>query len=578
MSNTLVLSSREQQLVVKAAAPAVYAKGRRRRDLKVLSMDLLGPPTFGRAALLLQPDSQVPAEPRLEAVGELPDVGTSVTITAAGPAGGVEMSAVVTGHRAELGPDGERLLAEIEHDLAAALSQTVSERWHVQGGSPVTVGNARVCFNDDLDGLASQAHVSIGQRSARLFDSAANARRWSVADALAYLLAVAVPSDVQAQSRAELDDLAGDIDLGRLDVTGMAVAEALTQAAGRGGLALRAARQGLGLVFYRPGVGGRPAVVNLQPAGQAFSPALTNLWRGKVTFSRRPARRGVLVLGAVKRYESTFYLQPGWNTSLQTARWRDFVRSMSANWPVLGDVYRKWVLNEHAWYTGSPWNLPVADLSVISGADFGLNRPRTLLPCLSCDTTGQSLGIVVETCCGQDQPWRRWRGPLWVSRDECAVYLGGDGLPGEFFQAAAAGEAAVRATATVEADVRLSVSLTGDAALPTAVIDASSRAGWSKVHSSSIFAASGDLGPPAERDDGALLAALAEREAEVLATATSAELVLGWVDTSYFVGDSVEMVEGRALELRSDDDSRPFVRSVHHDFGPGQCTTILVEG
>jgi len=33
--------------------------------------------------------------------------------------------------------------------------------------------------------------------------------------------------------------------------------------------------------------------------------------------------------------------------------------------------------------------------------------------------------------------WHQWRGPLWVSRDECAVYLGGDSLPAEFFRAAA---------------------------------------------------------------------------------------------------------------------------------------------
>jgi hypothetical protein len=286
----------------------------------------------------------------------------------------------------------------------------------------------------------------------------------------------------------------------------------------------------------------------------------------------------VLALGDHKRYESTFQAVRGWDPSLQSSRWRDFVRSESPNWPLLADVYRKWVLNEHDWYGQGPWNLPAYDFSSISAADFVLNAPRRLLPCLSTNRTGASLGVVVEFRCAAGAPWRRWRGPLWVSQDECAAYLGGDALPGEYFQAAVAGTVQLRITASVLADARLTAQVEGSPAYPLKVLDLSSRAKWSAVDAGSIFHGRTDLGAPAARDDTPLLQELASRAAEVASTAVEAELDLGWIDTSYQLGDIVELIEGRAVELPSRAEGRAFVGSIRHDFGAAQRTRLFITG
>ncbi len=576
---TLTLSAtRRSHTVLRPVPPAVYVEGVRRRDLKVLTWEVLGPPTFGRARLLLHPAAQPTRPLRLEGTSELPPIGSSVLIRPVGNGDGVNFQGIVVAHRAELSENGEHLMADVEHQLSGALSAAITHRWHVAGQTPTDLAKAAVRFNGDLHSLASQNTVKVRSRSSRLFDASASARRWTVADALAYVFATAVPLDVPTPGLSELAALAGTIDLGTLDITGLTVAEALTRLAARGGLELRAARHGLGLEFYRPGVPTRAASVALQPAGGVFSPSRTNLWKGQVVIRRRPARRPVLVLGAAKRYESTFTMAAGWDTSLQTTRWRDFVRSHSPHWLKLADVYRKWVLNEHGWYSGSPWNLPTYDFSAISAEDFCLVRPRRLLPCLSCDRNGVSLGVVAEVQCGSGAPWQRWRGPLWVSPEESAIYLSGDALPGDFFQASADEEASVRVTASVEADVRLTAEVAGDPSQEQIVLDASDRARWNKVHSSSIFFGDQELPPPDERDDFAVLTELAQRHALVASTATQAELVLGWVNVSCFVGDTVDPIQGRAIELRSSANRQPFIRAVRHDFGPGQCTTIVLEG
>ena len=346
----------------------------------------------------------------------------------------------------------------------------------------------------------------------------------------------------------------------------------------RGGLAVRSAREGLGLVFYQPGRGGRRRNIRLQRGGSSLALHKSNLWRGQITFHKRPSRRGVIALGEHKHYESTFQLQPGWDTTRETSRWRDIVRSQSPDWVSVANVYRKWVLNEHGWYCDGPWNLQAHDFSDISETDFPLRVARTFLPCLSRDIAGGSMGFVLEVSCDDGASWQRWMGPVWVSNFECAIYLGGDALPGEFFQASVAGQATARITATVAADVRLSAQITPDQAWGRKIVDYSQQAAWRSVHTGSVLYGNNELGQPAERDDSQLLEDLARRHATVVSAGTDARVELGWVDTSYHVGDVVERIEGREIELSSNPDNMPFVQSVRHDLGPGQRTELIISG
>jgi hypothetical protein len=574
----LILAAPSQVSPVRSpAAPRVYIDGARRRDLHVLTWEVLGPPLFGRAVLTVQPTAPGAAPARIEERGSLPEIGSAVLIQPADESAGEDFRGAVSAHRLEIGPEGERLVVEAEHQLAGELSATIADRRQLTDGQALQIDEATVRFNAP-DGLASAQAVAIGSREARVFDTSTEARPWTVADALGYLLATTAAPDVECPGLEELGELAGGTDLGVLDVTGLSAAEAMTRAAARGGLALRAAAGGKGLVFYRPGFDGRCGAVSLQRAGEKLSTQFSNLWRGWVSIRPRPSHRAVLALGDYKRYESTFQARPGWDTSLQTSRWRDFVRSESSDWPLLGDVYRKWVLNEHGWYSQAPWNLPVHDFSPVSGSDFALAGPRALLPCLSADRAGASLGIVVEYRCDGSASWRRWRGPLWVSRDEAAVYLGGDALGAEYFQAAVAGTVQVRITASLAADARLTAMVEGSQAYPRTVLEAAQRAKWSAVDAGSVFFGRAGLGAPSVRDDSAMLQELAETASQVASSAVEAELTLGWVDTSHHVGDRIERIAGRGVELPSRGDAQCHIRSVRHDFGSQQTTTLHITG
>jgi hypothetical protein len=69
---------------------------------------------------------------------------------------------------------------------------------------------------------------------------------------------------------------------------------------------------------------------------------------------------------------------------------------------------------------------------------------------------------------------------------------------------------------------------------------------------------------------------LAGRAADQTA-ATQARLTLGWADTSRFVGDRIERVDGRTLELACRPHRLPAVVRVTHDFTSFR-TDLLVEG
>ncbi len=576
--NNLTLPAEDNHDIIPCQPARIYIDGVRRRDLQLITWDVLPAPDFGKAMLTMAAMNSTGATGRIENRGELPSIGANVVIRPSHQTGGLEFVGYVTSHEFKAEQDTEQVLVECAHHLKADLGDIIADIWQFDGLQAVKTSQATVKFNTDLNSLASSSMHSVAGRTCRVFDSSIDATAWTVADAIGYLLATAVPGDVETPSQTEIENLAAGIELNSLDITGKSAIEALLSVAKLAGLEIRSARTGCGLVLYRPGVSGRVRHVALQPAGSSLSTTDSNLWRGRIRIQRRPSRCGVLALGAPKQYESTFELSAGWDTARETSRWRDFVRSESSDWQSVTDVYRKWVLNEHGWYGMNPWNLAVYSFAGISGEDFTVRSARSFLPCLSTDLAGQSLGVVAEIRCGTNKPWRRWRGPLWVSKDECAVYLGGDGLPGEYFQAAVVGSAQVRVTATLQADARLVWEVDGDPNAPRNVIDASTRAGWKQVHDGSIFANSQNVGTPLTQDDSQLIKSLAIRHAQVTSTATDAEFTLGWIDMSCHVGDIVERIDGRSFELASNPDLRPSVRSVRHEFGESQTTHLLVSG
>lgn len=570
MSVLTLPARRCESSVVPAVAPEVFLDGRRRRDLEVLSLERLEAPHFARATLAVRP----PADPGLAAADwpdALPAPGAAVSIrTASGTDDGAILMEVVS-HSLRTGPGGRVAEVGVLHRLAGLLERRLADRWELRGGEPVHLEPARVRMNVP-GGWTSPALTVLNGRAATLF-STAEEGRWSVGQALLYLFAAAVPLDVDLPSTLRALHLAGGVDLGPIDLTGASVGEAVVRVADRAGLAIRAAADGLGILLEAPGTGRRRSV-RLQPCGESVTPAGSTLLSGRVDWPRRPGRRGVLALAARKRYEVTLALRPGWDAALESPRWRDFLRAESPDWPLLRDVFRRWVLNEHARYAGAPWNLPVFDFAAVEPDDFRLRRPRRLLPCLSAGEDGESLGVVVEWRPDDEAVWRAWPGPLRTAPGECAVRFDGDALPAEYFQAAVAHTAEVRVTATVEADARLTAEVKGDANVPPVVLDFSDRAAWWQVHASSVLG--GVASGSGVRDDTDLLERLAEARAAA-GGGTDGRLVLAWPDLSFAVGDLIERLDGRAVSLASRAGGTCHVARVRHEFADTQTTTLDIE-
>ena len=557
--------------VVPCDSARVYVAGRRRRELQVLSWQCDPAPKFGRVRLAVQETLSAVRPAGLGQSSRLPDVGSDVHVTPALGFGEAEFPGLVVQHDVASGESGERMIAVVEHKLISATSATLLGRWERGGEGIVHAMNKPLHFNTTSATLAGRRAETFNGRIAPAFDPA-DGRRWSVGAALAYLIAAALPTTVEAPTFAELDRLAGAIDLGAFEATGMNLAEALAEAAHRGGLEVRAARAGLGIVIYRPGRDGRKSSVRLQLSGRDLNAAETNVSAGRIVVGRRPSRPPVRVVGAAKRYEATFTLQPGWDAEDASPRWRDSVRGDGENWHERQYLYRRWVLNEHSRYK----NVPAFDAATL-GEDFLIRRARQFQPCVSTNSDGDALGVIVEYRTSPAGSWRRWSGPVWAARDQCAIVFGDDALPADYFTAVVAGTAEVRVTASVESDRHIEVEVAGDAGLPAEVHDHAGRAFWRAVHPTSAFHPGGSLSVVV-RDDTPSLEAFARRRSDALGSANTMAVTLGWVDTSCTVGDIVERLDGPGLELASQPHRQAHVRTVRHDFERTQHTTLILEG
>lgn len=565
---TLNLYDPPSAQAVAAREATVFVEGLRRDDLAALEWELLPAPRFGRCRVAHRlPAGVYPGG--TEGVGLLPPIGARLDLVME-DAPRERFCGVVTVHRLDAGAEGMNWVAEASSRLAAELSGTITGRTQWQGGEGVRIDPSHVYFNGGLDLLASGQSVDVHGRSCRVFSGQSDGEAWTVASALAYLLATELPAEMAAPSEEELAAQAGQVEMDDLDVAGRTLGEALVEVARRGGLEVRSARDGLGVVFFQPGFEGLPRGLSLQPAGSAAWDGQSNLFRGEVMLSGR-SRPSVLALGDCKVYESTFELQPGWDGGLDTGRWRDTSASASGDWPAMSNVYRRWVLNEHGWYDDEPFGLAPFSFGPLS-EDFKLDIPRRFLPCVSTDASGQSLGVVVEVRCGADLPWRRWPVAAWVSPGECAVYLGGDALPGDFFQAAAHGEASVRVTAAVRSDTRISARHEGDPAGGLRVLDLGAKAHWRVVLPSSALAG----GSNSACDDTPMLQQWADAQGRRLRFRSQGHVTLAWIDTSFFIGDRVAGVDGQGIDL-SDGRACPYVRDVKHDF-VAQHTILKIGG
>ena len=543
---------------------AVYVDGICRGDLAIIEWHELPGPRFGSLTI------QSSLASRIEDGKSLPQIGQNIFVES----GAAQFAGVVTSHDLSVGPDTEQIVAVVGHLLATKLAKTIRGIYRSNGGAVVHLPLENLRFNTDDNHLASVKWQMLNGRTTRVFDSGADACPWSVADALAYVLAAGVDGNVQCPTYQEISALGGEIPLEGFDASDSDAAKVVVELARKACLSVRAASEGVGIVIYQSGKSARRQSIRLQKAGSSLAGLSSNLWRGAIGLSRRPGQPTVVGVGAKKKYECTLELLKGWDPSLEAGRFRDFVRSQSSDWTSHCDVFRKWVLNEHGRYSQSPWNLTKTDFASVSAADFLTSAARKFLPCLSRTKAGDSMGVVIETLCGYNADWQRWPGAAWIGTDECGVYLGTDALPVDYFQTAQAGNVRLRVTATIEADTCISSVAVGDA--PSRTVDLSRSFGWAKVHNSSIFKSSSHLGKPAELDDTTALSAAVRHIQQARSVPTLAELTLGWCDFSFRVGDVIDRIDGRGIDLARSPQASPAVAQVRHDL-TAQTTHIVLE-
>ena len=567
----------------------VFLNGRRRRDIYLERIVHSSGPDFDKAKVSIVMSAAGKVSGRLEDVDSIIRVGDRLTVCLVAAIPKVIFDGYIVIRKGQIDGKSERIIAEAEDIVSSSLNELVVGRWQQSkdafGNSVATfMANGHCLFNGDNNGFASEEHFSINGKSTRIFKPGKNGQFWSVSDILQYLISVHVPSNVRTVGLEEFSSITEAIYPPEVDLTGLSVKEALCRAANLAGLAVRVAYSDRilpqacpKLVFYCPTNNYPRRIIHLQPAGENLDTRRSNVWKGSISVRRRAVKPRILLVGGLKRYEATFQLKPGWDSSAETGYYREFVRHESNNWVSVKDVFRKWVLNESGSYSNEPYNLERFDFSSINSEDFFLVRSRRFLPCLSTDLNGESLGIVVEVSFDSGSTWRQFPGAIRMLSDECGIYLADDALPVDYFQSALEHKVQLRVTATVQADRHISAETAGSSSCPAKVISVPS-AGWAKVHSSSIFYNKEGLGQPLEQDDTARLERIAESMAKSQDFAVEADITLGWVEPTCRVGDVIERIEGREIELTRLPGWLPSITTIEHRCDENWSTHLKVSG
>ncbi len=166
-----------------------------------------------------------------------------------------------------------------------------------------------------------------------------------------------------------------------------------------------------------------------------------------------PRPRRLVARAAAPVVESTFGLVPGWSFEHEGQAAAAYGRSTSGDFDATRNVYRLWVLNEDGRAPGKAFNL--SDL-------FDEDRvippqPLRFGPALTRDDAGRSRGIVIECSTDDGATWSHHGGSSRVLADRAGVYLDDDVLPADLLNAAMAGQAKLRVTATLRCPFPLEV-------------------------------------------------------------------------------------------------------------------------
>jgi len=458
-------------------------------------------------------------------------------------------------------------------------------------GSAVLLPGLETVFNPLGRPNAAAEPVPVQGKACTMFSAGASeARPWTCADAICYLLGQYVPADeLSWPDVGQLSALTESWFLRDLDVTGLSLLEALHRCCDAAGVqfqfAPRLAETGpaQAVVFHRNGRG-RVIELNCQPSGESLNLSRTSIGALHSERALYPVTHRYIGQGDFKTYEATFELVKAWDPALEGINYSVFSASTNPEFHKVKDVYRKWCLNEAGDYGGPPCNAgePCDFSRLFEHAEY-VPRRRRFWPALSTDAQGRSLGYFLQVSFDNGLHWWNYRHAFDNLLDECGVWLSSDQLDLDTWVAALKGALRVRITASVVSDERLTCMIAdGPVGSTVPVVDhvltLPRRFAYRKVSPQSIFAQMppAGLGTPDEADDSAALHQFVRQHAETSqAVIETTDVQTPTLRLHLHPGDRVTSnPESRdLLSCRRDNRSVVRVERVHMDFR-NQCTNL----
>ena len=448
-------------------------------------------------------------------------------------------------------------------------------------------------FNPDSRPNASKSPIQVDGKSYTVFcPEGSSDRLWNYAEVIDYLLSEYLPKGALLTPELSRLQMLTDGQIVRdLDVTGLSLLEALHRCCDRVALEFKfvprmpstGPRQAI--VFYKTETG-RIIELDCQKQGSLVNPSRTNIAGVSSRKNFWPVTHKYIGLGDFKIFEATFNLTMGWDSFLESGNYIKYCPSTNPDFYQVRDVFRKWTLNEAGDYSDPPYNRGDAfDFSKIFQSNKYICHRRRFWPTLTTDNQGKSLGYYLQVSynCGQD--WWQYLDAFNILIDECGVWLSGERLGTELWDALLRGSLAFRITASIISDERLRAEVVDGPVNSVAPVIENAvvlpkRFKYRKISSQSIFANSTDpmLGIPDQVDDTEAL----YQYVRCVAAASSNVIETINVQTPYLaldyeVGDKVTTGPERPdlPACRSDTRSQKQIVHVQMDFEK-QCTNLKI--
>jgi hypothetical protein len=415
---------------------------------------------------------------------------------------------------------------------------------------------------------------------------------WNYAEVIDYLLSEYLPEGaLLAPELSRLQTLTDGQIVRDLDVTGLNLLEALHRCCDRIALEFKfvprmnsvGPRQAI--VFYKSETG-RTIELDCQKKGSLLNPSRTNIAGVSSRKNFWPVTHKYIGMGDFKIFEATFNLTLGWDSSFESGNYNKYCPSTNPDFYQVRDVFRKWILNEAGDYSGPPYNRGDAfDFSRIFQSKNYVCRRRRFWPTLTTDNQGKSLGYYLQVSYDCGQNWWQYLDAFNILTDECGVWLSGERLGMELWDALLKGGLSFRITASIISDERLRAEIIDGPVNSVApvvehAIVLPKRFKYRKISSQSIFANSMDpiLGVPDQVDDTEALyqyvRCVAAASSDIIETIN---VQTPYLALNYEVGDKVTTGPERPdlTVSRSDNRSQKQIVHVQMDFKK-QCTNLRI--